>query len=81
MGALGLIYKLSIYLMIGAFVLVPLYFIMIPLIIGTGVHRIKNDIPCEDLELPNIEPQTKKEIQWIVREETENEKRRTAKRF
>lgn len=81
MGALGLIYKLSIYLMVGAFVLVPLYFIMIPLIIGTGVHRIKNDIPCDDLELPNTETQTTKEIQWIVREETENEKRRTAKRF
>lgn len=80
MGVLGLIYKLSIYLMVGAFVLVPLYFIMIPLIIGTGVHRIKNDIPCEDLELPTIETQTKKEIQWIVRDETENE-RRTAKRF
>ena len=78
---LGLIYKISIYLMVGAFVLVPLYFIMIPLIIGTGVHRIKNDIPCDDLDLPVVDTPAKKEIQWIVREETDNEKRRTAKRF
>ena len=65
---LGLLYKISIYLMVGAFFLLPLYFIMIPLIIGTGVHRAKNNIPCEDLEIPAGEAPAKKEIQWIVRD-------------
>ena len=81
MMLLGLFYKICIYLMVGAFFLLPLYFIMIPLIIGTGVHRVKNNIPCEDLDIPTAEAPAKKEIRWIVREETGHENRRKAERF
>ncbi len=68
MMLLGLLYKICIYLMVGAIILTPLYFIMIPLIIGVGVHRVKNNIPCADLDIPVVEEPAKKEIQWIVRD-------------
>lgn len=79
MIVLGGFYKLCVYLLIGAFCLIPLYLIIIPATIAKGVDIIKNGtVYDEENNTPDIitpEP-VEKDIQWIVREETENERRK-----
>jgi len=73
----GGFYKLCVYLLVGAICLIPLYFILIPLIIGVGIHRVKHGIALDDFEIGSEEyHQKEKEIQWIVREETRHERKR-----
>lgn len=71
--------KILLYLVYGGLIFaglcIPLYFIIIPLQLMAGVKAAKRGeyVPDMSVDVPS-EPE--KQIQWIVREETERERRK-----